>query len=154
MGRVNSYVIVVRVVAHVSSHVLRSAYGPRAGLNAEPVCPRGDCPHPLPSARSPRSWVPSTEEHHTDGLRARGTREHPATPGRQHPSSQRRPGQPATRHRSQYPATYCRATHGARCRHVGRVPAPRGLARRTTCVPQLLRRHTPAASAGSSLRQY
>jgi hypothetical protein len=47
MGHVNRYVIVVRVVAHAHSHVLRSPHGPRAGLNAELVChPRGTAPDP------------------------------------------------------------------------------------------------------------
>jgi hypothetical protein len=43
---VNVQVIVVRVVVHVISHVLRSLHGPRAGLHAERMCPTRDCPRP------------------------------------------------------------------------------------------------------------
>jgi hypothetical protein len=69
VGPVNSSVIVVRVVAHISTHVLHSAHGPRAGLNDELVCPARECPDPAsttPGVPGPgcRPW---TQTRHRQG---------------------------------------------------------------------------------------
>jgi hypothetical protein len=49
--------------------LLTHAHGPRAGLNAEPVCPCGTAPDPAATCRCPRSWVPSTGDTTETGIR-------------------------------------------------------------------------------------